>query len=69
MITSRCLFGNTAPAYGYQGGGADLERAGAWFAQDLSTEKVRILMSVALGLGLSQDELKKIIQLRGIGQF
>jgi L-asparaginase len=69
VITSRCLFGNTAPAYGYPGGGADLERVGAWFAQDLSTEKVRLLMSVALGSGLSRDELKKIIQLRGIGQF
>lgn len=66
VITSRCLFGNTAPVYGYPGGGADLERIGVWFAQDLSTEKVRLLMSVALGSGLSKAELKNLICQRGI---
>ena len=66
VITSRCLFGNTTPTYGYPGGGADLERVGAWFAQDLSTEKVRLLMSVALGLGLSKETLREIIRQRGI---
>ena len=35
VITSRCLFGRTAPVYGYPGGGADLERVGAWFSADL----------------------------------
>lgn len=66
VVTSRCLFGRTAPAYGYPGGGADLERAGAWFASDLSTEKVRILMSIALGQGMEPQELKETLVRGGV---
>lgn len=66
VVTSRCLFGRTAPTYGYPGGGADLERAGAWFASDLSTEKVRLIMSIALGLGMEPQELKEILVRGGI---
>lgn len=66
VITSRCLFGRTAPTYGYPGGGADLERTGAWFASDLSTEKVRLLMNIALGIGIEPQELKKILARGGI---
>lgn len=61
VITSRCLFGRTAPVYGYPGGGADLERVGAWFSADLSTEKVRLFLSIALGQGMDKKELKKIL--------
>ncbi len=61
VITSRCLFGRTAPVYGYPGGGADLEQVGAWFAADLSTEKVRLFLSIALGQGMDKTELKKIL--------
>lgn len=61
VITSRTLFGRTAPVYGYPGGGADLERAGAWFAGDLSSEKTRLLMSVTLGQKMPLPELKNIL--------
>ena len=61
VITSRCLFGRTAPVYGYPGGGADLERVGAWFSTDLSTEKVRLFLSLALGQGMDKKELRKIL--------
>lgn len=61
VITSRCLFGRTAPVYGYPGGGADLERVGAWFSADLSTEKVRLFLSIALGKGLDKKELRRIL--------
>lgn len=61
VITSRCLFGRTAPVYGYPGGGADLERVGAWFAADLSTEKVRLFLSIALGQGMDKKELRRIL--------
>ena len=61
IITSRCLFGRTAPVYGYPGGGADLERVGAWFSADLSTEKVRLFLSIALGQGMDKKELRKIL--------
>ncbi len=66
VITSRCLFGRTAPAYGYPGGGAELEKCGAWFASDLSTEKVRLLLSVALGQKISLEKLKVIVQRGGV---
>lgn len=69
VITSRCLFGRTAPAYGYPGGGADLERQGAFFAADLSTEKVRILLSLAMGEGIPLDELKTILRNGGVNNF
>lgn len=61
VITSRCLFGRTAPVYGYSGGGADLERVGAWFSADLSTEKVRLFLSIALGQGMDKKELRQIL--------
>ncbi len=61
VITSRCLFGRTAPVYGYPGGGADLERVGAWFSADLSTEKVRLFLSIALGQKMNKKELRKIL--------
>ena len=61
IITSRCLFGRTAPIYGYPGGGADLERVGAWFSADLSTEKVRLFLSIALGQGMDKKELRKML--------
>lgn len=61
VITSRCLFGRTAPVYGYPGGGADLERVGAWFSGHLSTEKVRLFLSIALGQGMDKKELRRIL--------
>lgn len=66
VITSRCLFGRTAPAYGYPGGGADLERQGAFFAADLSTEKVRILLSISIGQGIPSAVLKDILSRGGV---
>lgn len=66
VITSRCLFGRTAPAYGYPGGGADLERQGAFFAADLSTEKVRIFLSIALGQSVPLTVLKDILSRGGV---
>ncbi|AFM42078.1 L-asparaginase/GlutRNAGln amidotransferase subunit D [Desulfosporosinus acidiphilus SJ4] len=61
VITSRCLFGRTSPVYGYPGGGADLERIGAWFASDLSTEKVRLFLSIALGQRVSKKIIKEML--------
>jgi L-asparaginase len=48
IVTSRCPEGRVKPVYG-NGGGRDLERAGAIFAGDLSGAKARILAAVALG--------------------
>ena len=61
VITSRCLFGRAAPVYGYPGGGADLDRVGAWFAADLSTERVRLFLSIALGQAMDKEKLRRIL--------
>lgn len=66
VITSRCLFGRTAPVYGYPGGGADLEKTGAWFAGDLSTEKVRIFLSIGLGQGIPSKKLWELLSNGGV---
>lgn len=61
IVTSRCLRGSVLPIYG-NGGGMDLERAGAWFAGDLSGEKARILLGTMLANQTSWDEMKKITE-------
>ncbi len=61
IVTSRCLRGSVLPVYG-NGGGKDLERAGAWFAGDLAGEKARILLGTMLANGKSWDEMKEIIE-------
>ncbi len=66
VITSRCLFGRTAPVYGYPGGGADLERAGAWFASDLATEKVRLFLSTALAQNVSLNVIRRHLAYGGV---
>jgi L-asparaginase len=60
VVTSRCLRGPVYPVYG-GGGGRDLERAGAWFAGDLSGEKARLLLGLLLGNGFQSHEMAKIV--------
>lgn len=47
MVVSRCPEGSVKPVYG-NGGGHDLEKVGAVFAGDLSGQKGRLLLAVAL---------------------
>jgi L-asparaginase len=54
-VCSRCAEGRVEPLYG-AGGGRDLEAAGALFAGDLAGPKVRVLLQLALGSGLSAAE-------------
>lgn len=61
IVTSRCLRGSVLPVYG-NGGGKDLERAGAWFAGDLAGEKARILLGTMLANRKSWDEMKTITE-------
>ena len=55
VVTSRCVQGFVAPVYG-DGGGRDLERAGAWFAGDLAGEKARLLLGLLLAHGIRGEE-------------
>ena len=57
IVTSRCPEGRVKPVYG-NGGGKDLERAGAIFAGDLTGIKSRVLVSVLLGLGLDREGIR-----------
>lgn len=61
IITTRCSQGAVMPIYG-NGGGKDLERAGAWFAGDLSGEKARILLGMLLALNKSWEEMENMVQ-------
>ncbi|MBN9024678.1 MULTISPECIES: asparaginase [Kaistia] len=64
IVTSRCPEGRVKPVYG-NGGGKDLERAGAIFAGDLTGIKSRILASVLLGLGLDREAMRTEFEVLG----
>lgn len=61
IVTSRCLRGSVLPVYG-GGGGKELERAGAWFAGDLTGEKARILLGTLLANQKTWDEMKQLVE-------
>ena len=60
VVTSRCGAGRVKPIYG-NGGGKDLERAGAIFAGDLTGPKARIVVSLLLGMEMTIDEMRQEI--------
>ncbi len=60
LVTSRCGSGRVLPLYG-NGGGWDLQQAGAMFAGDLTGIKARILLMAALGTGVQGEELAELI--------
>ncbi|TPJ72526.1 asparaginase [Mesorhizobium sp. B2-7-1] len=58
FVASRCGEGRVLPIYG-GGGGKDLLRAGVVFGGDLTGPKLRILISVLLGVGMSPEEMRR----------
>lgn len=54
VLTSRCPKGRVRDTYGYEGGGYHLKQLGVLFAGDLSSQKARIKLMLAL----SQDDFK-----------
>jgi L-asparaginase len=52
VITSRVPNGRVLPNYGYEGGGKVLADAGAVMADDLSSQKARILLMLLLQNGV-----------------
>ncbi|MBT5292981.1 MAG: asparaginase [Cellvibrionales bacterium] len=48
VVSTRVPNGRVQPIYGFEGGGKDLIEAGAIFANDLSPQKARILLMLAL---------------------
>lgn len=62
VVTSRCRRGQTAPHYGYAGGGRTLLEAGAIFSGGLSAAKARILLMVLLGAGDSPERIREAFE-------
>lgn len=62
VITSRCGAGSVAPLYGYDGGGAQLQKMGCILGGDLVGQKARILLMVALAAGVSDLALKALFE-------
>jgi L-asparaginase len=48
VVSTRVPTGRVLPVYGYQGGGKTTKDLGAVFADDLSSQKARILLMIAL---------------------
>ncbi|TMA24746.1 MAG: asparaginase [Deltaproteobacteria bacterium] len=59
VITTRVWNGRVLPTYGFEGGGKTLQQAGAVFADNLSPQKARILLMLALQTTSKPAELQK----------
>jgi len=57
VITTRVPHGNVFPAYGDEGGGSSLQKAGAVVIGDLPSAKARLLLMLALPLVKNNEEL------------
>ena len=60
VITTRVPNGRVLPNYGFEGGGKTLLQAGAVFADNLSPQKARILLMLALQTTSKPAELQKL---------
>lgn len=60
VIATRVPHGRTQPLYGFLGGGKSLQQAGAIFADDLSPQKARILLMLALQSTRSAEDIQQL---------
>jgi L-asparaginase len=60
VITTRVWNGRVLPNYGFQGGGKTLQEAGAVFGDNLSPQKARILLMLALQRTSDANELQRL---------
>jgi L-asparaginase len=58
VIATRVPHGLVRPLYAYRGGGASLRKAGAIMAGDLTPQKARVLLMLALAVGEHGDVLR-----------
>ncbi len=64
VISTRVPSGRVLPVYGFAGGGKTLKDAGAVFADDLTPQKARILLMLALQAGVKDAQtLQKFFDL------
>ena len=59
-ISTRVWNGRVLPHYGFKGGGKTLAEAGAVMADNLSPQKARILLLLALQAGVAPADLQKL---------
>ncbi len=60
VISTRVQNGRVLPVYGFKGGGKTLKEAGAVFADNLSPQKARILLMLALQNTSDPAEIQKL---------
>jgi L-asparaginase len=60
VLTTRSPSGRVRPAYGFPGGGAAWERAGAILAGYLGGPKARVALALGLGAGLDDAGLRRL---------
>ncbi|SHE63111.1 L-asparaginase [Marinitoga hydrogenitolerans DSM 16785] len=65
IVVSRCFKGRVLGVYGYHGGGADLKNKGAILGNEVSGQKARIKLTVALGVTNNIEELRKYFEFNG----
>ncbi|GAB6188801.1 asparaginase [Marinitoga arctica] len=66
IVVSRCFKGRVLGVYGYHGGGADLKNKGAILGNEVSGQKARIKLTVALGVTNNIEELRKFFEFNGV---
>ncbi|WP_129408931.1 asparaginase [Marinitoga lauensis] len=66
IVVSRCFKGRVLGVYGYHGGGADLKNKGAILGNEVSGQKARIKLTVALGVTNKIDKLRKYFEFNGV---
>jgi L-asparaginase len=60
VISTRVPNGRVLPIYGFKGGGKTLREAGAIFADNLSPQKARILLMLALTKTSDGNEIRRM---------
>ena len=60
VISTRVWTGRVLPNYGFEGGGKTLQQAGAVFADDLSPQKARILLMLALQTTADAKQIQQL---------
>jgi L-asparaginase len=62
VLVSRCPEGRALETYAYEGGGKQLHRMGVIFGEDLTGQKARIKLMLALGLTRDVEEIRALFE-------
>jgi L-asparaginase len=62
VLVSRCLEGRALDTYAYQGGGHQLHSLGVIFGEDLTGQKARIKLMLALGVTGDVGEVRRLFE-------